>query len=107
MNEAATRLYGFSREEMLAMQVIALVASGNISPLQPGVVAPTREPDGRFLTQHRRKGGAVINVDCRPFRPESRSRSNRAMVEEWPTQMDSRCMPVSASNRISAGSSNA
>ena len=107
MNEVATRLYGFSREEMLAMQVIALVASGNISLLQPGVDAPPREPDGRFLTQHRRKGGTVINVDCRPFWPESRNRSNGVAIVVRPTRVDSRCMRVWTFNPTSARSSNA
>lgn len=68
-NRAAEKAYGFTREELLGMNILALRHDSTLDELAPQFERASREPV-RFETVHRRKDGSPfpVEVASRPAR---------------------------------------
>jgi PAS domain S-box-containing protein len=60
VNDAAVRLYGYSREEFTRLNVWALDAGSGVSTTQPHMTAP--QPD-KGERRHRTRSGAILEVE--------------------------------------------
>ncbi|TCJ14439.1 PAS domain S-box protein [Flaviaesturariibacter flavus] len=63
VNEAATALYGYSREELLAMSAFDLSLPEDHAALREGIRLVLRTGSLKTLSRHRVKGGALIIVE--------------------------------------------
>lgn len=62
VNEAATELYGYSREEFLRMTILDIRPLDDIPKvLKVALLAPGREPN-QGIWRHRRKDGTVFHA---------------------------------------------
>ncbi|MBL8312741.1 MAG: PAS domain S-box protein [Rubrivivax sp.] len=62
INEAASQMLGYEREELLGQPISTLMAMRNEALLRGSVAQVVRDGGARFETQYRCKGGRVIDV---------------------------------------------
>jgi two-component system cell cycle sensor histidine kinase/response regulator CckA len=64
VNDAAVRHYGYAREEFLAMTILAIRPEGQVEALRANVATSRTDVAGhRGIWEHRKKDGALIDVD--------------------------------------------
>jgi two-component system cell cycle sensor histidine kinase/response regulator CckA len=69
VNDAALAMYGYSRDEMLAMSLGGLVVRDQHGDMRDGVNTVLAEGDVHVMQRcHRTKSGAVLDVEVRAFR---------------------------------------
>jgi two-component system cell cycle sensor histidine kinase/response regulator CckA len=81
VNDAAVRVYAYSRDEFLAMGVDALLPAADASAADPGDLRETRADiasDG--LWKHRRKDGSIIDVEVSTSETVFRGRPARFVL---------------------------
>ena len=62
-NEAYCRLVGYTRDELLAMRISDIEAAESSEATAAHIAAIMRTGSDRFVTRHRRKDGAVLDVE--------------------------------------------
>ena len=63
VNEAYCRLVGYTRDELLAMRISDIDAGESPAKTAAHIATIVRAGSDRFLTRHRRKDGAVLDVE--------------------------------------------
>lgn len=72
VNEAATAMLGYSKEELLAMTIHDLEAQESRAEVEKHISAVLAQGFGRFESRHYRKDGSIINVEVSSsFVPEA------------------------------------
>ncbi|WP_318556663.1 PAS domain S-box protein [Geobacter anodireducens] len=73
VNDACCRILGYSREELLAMSIHDIDATESVEETQEHIRNIIEQGSERFEVRHRRKDGAVIDVEVSTtFQPASR-----------------------------------
>ncbi len=80
VNEAAVGLYGFTREEFLAMRVTDIRPAEDVPRLLETFASLDRRPRGLGVWRHRIKSGAVLEMDIVSQETEAAGRPARLII---------------------------
>ena len=88
VNEAAIRIYGYSREEFLSMTLIDIRPEKDCAAFMERVKQPHSGYTDAGIWRHRRKDGSTILVDIKTFEFQANRRGQRLVVA---SDMTERC----------------
>jgi PAS domain S-box-containing protein len=88
VNEAAIRIYGYSREEFLSMTLIDIRPEKDCAAFMERVKQPHSGYTDAGIWRHRRKDGSTILVDIKTFEFQANRRRQRLVVA---SDMTERC----------------